>query len=1541
MGRKISRHGRFPGKKNRRVAPKALPGFQPRNAMAAALYYARRGRRAGGGVAAYCIGPTDSVAAIDWQASRYRTDAGEGSSVIGPGGAYAPSSITLTAMSIDENALVGSTVATIIADGFPAPTLTISADPDNKFDVSGTSLLLDGALDYETATSHSVTIQASNPSGDHFETFVIQVNDIDENAPVISTTVPANGATNVGVSTEIVITFNEAVQFGTGNIIVRQNTGSWGDFETFTLPGAIGTGPGTVSIDGANLRIRTTNNFPNSTPMAVRMWASAIDDLAGNSFAGIANDTTVAWTTAAAAATIQRDWDPLKDEGSTFDIIVDNVNGNDSNDGLTLGAAKATVQAGVNAVSPGGTVMIRDVNGTKYRERVVTTGKGGPDAANKTQIVGYQQEKPLITAAELLTGAVPCVAGDEAIVGSNWASMYKVIGFTTADITGSNPRGLFMFENERRMSPCMTRNALPQFPNSETNTYDWPDADEVIVNADPQPKILGYRLPALTDQFTQTQIENCDVIFHRDPNGTSRSTISSFDTGTDTINLTDQTRVYEGNDNQNRFVLVNCLPAMRRGQWGFVDNGATTDIYFWPFDPLNVNVNIEYSARGNVIDTDGEDNIEFRSIQMTRASEGASGVSADGNYNFTADKAGSVRGTGVNLINCRLAEAYRSITGYGMFWIHNMDDCLVENCRIEDGWGMFAFFFHGGLVTSTEGMGENNIFRNNLVQRIDKSPSRFYGQRNAWCIDNEFRDSGNEAHANKTNAYESAEYVIWAYNLFFGCSGRAVWQEASNIYFYMNWLPATYTDIDGRAITDQNNATASPGEFNGTNSDCYVIGNMFPAYRNAKLYSNGGVFGTTAWTRTNFGVMNNVINGYVFEPGRDIATGVKTNILTAGSVFDATDTVVAIEDVFEDYVAGDTREKSTSPARTAATTSVVSLPGTDGPITLESKFPGINFDRDASGAVIDRASPPMGPFADHDAVPNHGPFYINAPTLSGMPVAGNSLSANNDHYIQAKPFPTGFDIQWVRSDDQFAIDEDWEVISGATSDPYVPVAGDVGYFVARRSAPTGTTIYRYSLVNARVIAAHPITTPTLLADFPDGATKAPLEWTEEGPFTPVGQSLILFTSFNDNIVESTITATIGAQGRPAGTGTPIVMDAFILRQTRNQTTFALMPDPAAGPVTIQYQSSDGHFSFLVQVLSTGGVDTMVFGTPTATPTDTVEKSYKTTVDNSALLYVVNRYSGDFAADPIVWTGADQVTVNNTGGTSVSGDLTSSIAYEQAMPKQTYDARATWNDDRNVAAVAIGLVPATSAAVAPDAMVAGDWTLATGSAANELDLNIVSAPADNGSAITDYEYEIDASGSWVSLATATTGVVTITMAAPATSYDIRVRAVNAGGAATGSDTKTATSGASGVTDIMAGIGDFSNPALWSWDAGQAEVTGGVAQFFTTTNFRGIFARGGLAIPCPENVTLDLEMTVSNIVANSRLWINVQFRDSGGLDIGSSVKIFDTNDDGALVDGVITKAACVTAPAGTADMEIEGIDVVTQPGQFDIDNFKLTY
>ncbi len=125
----------------------------------------------------------------------------------------------------------------------------------------------------------------------------------DTTPPTLISSSPADNATNVVVGVTIVITFSEDIAFGTGNILLRQNNGGWATLYTFDVATEQGTTAGKVNAVGNQLFIYPDATLANSREFAVQIAGTCITDLAGNAFAGIANDTTLSFTTVAAAPT--------------------------------------------------------------------------------------------------------------------------------------------------------------------------------------------------------------------------------------------------------------------------------------------------------------------------------------------------------------------------------------------------------------------------------------------------------------------------------------------------------------------------------------------------------------------------------------------------------------------------------------------------------------------------------------------------------------------------------------------------------------------------------------------------------------------------------------------------------------------------------------------------------------------------------------------------------------------------------------------------------------------------------------------------------------------------------------------------------------------------------------------------------------------------------------------------------------------------------------------------------------------------------------
>ena len=109
--------------------------------------------------------------------------------------------------------------------------------------------------------------------------------------PTLETLSPSDNATNVAVNTDLVITFSEAVTSQNGNVSVYKSEGDILVEDINVASGQVtGTGTDTITID-------ISEPLENGTAYYVQIDATAFDDTAGNSFAGISDSATWNFTT--------------------------------------------------------------------------------------------------------------------------------------------------------------------------------------------------------------------------------------------------------------------------------------------------------------------------------------------------------------------------------------------------------------------------------------------------------------------------------------------------------------------------------------------------------------------------------------------------------------------------------------------------------------------------------------------------------------------------------------------------------------------------------------------------------------------------------------------------------------------------------------------------------------------------------------------------------------------------------------------------------------------------------------------------------------------------------------------------------------------------------------------------------------------------------------------------------------------------------------------------------------------------------------------
>jgi Ca2+-binding RTX toxin-like protein len=161
---------------------------------------------------------------------------------------------------------------------------------------------------------------------------------VDTTAPTVSTFSPTDGLTGVAIGSNIVVTFSEAIKFGTGNIEIRDGSAAGTIIATYNV-----ASPGSnLSISGSTLTINPTSDLAYSKNYYVTFANGAIKDIAGNNYAGT---STYDFTTGAAPSSAING--TSGNDTLTGTSNADVINGLAGNDTLNGGAGVDTLVGGL------------------------------------------------------------------------------------------------------------------------------------------------------------------------------------------------------------------------------------------------------------------------------------------------------------------------------------------------------------------------------------------------------------------------------------------------------------------------------------------------------------------------------------------------------------------------------------------------------------------------------------------------------------------------------------------------------------------------------------------------------------------------------------------------------------------------------------------------------------------------------------------------------------------------------------------------------------------------------------------------------------------------------------------------------------------------------------------------------------------------------------------------------------------------------------------------------------------------------------------
>jgi gliding motility-associated-like protein len=199
----------------------------------------------------------------------------------------------------------GATFAT-----FDATTATATTTPaSGAIGIVNDKVYLNPTNNLVGETSYAIQIAATAIDDAAGNSFVGITNETDFNFTTADVTnptfnsagsTPNDDATNVSVSADLVIDFSENIVKGTGNIIVKIVGGATvATFDAATATATTTPASGAIGIVNDKVYLNPSANLSKGTAYAIQVAATAIDDVAGNSFAGISNDTDFNFTTIA------------------------------------------------------------------------------------------------------------------------------------------------------------------------------------------------------------------------------------------------------------------------------------------------------------------------------------------------------------------------------------------------------------------------------------------------------------------------------------------------------------------------------------------------------------------------------------------------------------------------------------------------------------------------------------------------------------------------------------------------------------------------------------------------------------------------------------------------------------------------------------------------------------------------------------------------------------------------------------------------------------------------------------------------------------------------------------------------------------------------------------------------------------------------------------------------------------------------------------------------------------------------------------------
>ena len=521
--------------------------------------------------------------------------------------------------------------------------------------------------------------------------------------------------------------------------------------------------------------------------------------------------TTLVTVTVAVSLAVQYGRTPVYNAGTVGDFFVDNVSGLDTNAGTSIAAPFATITAAFAAnVTAGGNKVIRVRDrGVKYREALTTT--------IPVRFSGYGTEHAIISGQNLITGWTVCTSAQAPTVGPNFANIFKATVLKSS-LAHTAFTALALCENDVILNLVQRRGDQTNlFEQSDTLSFFAGGTSKTVLTSPQYDSTLSFTLdgsiPAkvstismssMLPTYSDAALVNCKVMIKAYPNVVALINVQSVLGGVLTLDPATTAAPDQATPtSQWYFSLLNILPAISQGQWGYVENATTLDLYLWPNSQADLASGIEINAREYCFKANNTAGVRVDGLQFTGTSYQSAAPAVNGSPVQFYCATGTVSG---NIIEeCRIYNFSHGDKGYGSILAEAQSNFILRKNNIESGQNNFGYFL-SAIATNPTGARVTN----NRVYRTSQSPFRHYSQNVIGVWDNQADSCGLASHANKMNFYAGCDVILAMRNDFINCGGYMTIQNASRFLALMNNCPMdpNPTSASPRAYADQTNSVS-------------------------------------------------------------------------------------------------------------------------------------------------------------------------------------------------------------------------------------------------------------------------------------------------------------------------------------------------------------------------------------------------------------------------------------------------------------------------------------------------------------------------------------------------------------------------------------------------------------------------------------------------------------------------------------------------------------------------------------------------------------